>query len=103
MENKISAYLGFAMKANKVIFGFDNLKKYDKKLYLIIICKSANDKYNQFSLEKKKITNCDVYKTNNILLDDLIFKSNCKIIGIKNKELATAIINNKADNLVEVI
>ena len=42
-------------------------------------------------------------KTNNILLDDLIFKANCKIIGVKSKELATAIINNKADILTEVI
>ena len=103
MENKISAYLGFAMKSNKVIFGYDNLKLYNKKLYLIIICKSANDKYTQFAIDKQKQTNCDVYVTKDIILDDLIFKSNCKIIGVKNKELATAIINNKADILVEVI
>ena len=103
MENKVSTYLGFAIKSNKVIFGFDNLKVYNKKLYLIIICKSANEKYITFAKEKQNITKCDVYKTNDILLDDLVFKSNCKIIGVKSNELATAIINNKADILTEVI
>jgi len=103
LENKVCAYLGFAMKANKVIFGFDNLKAYNKKLYLVLVCKSANEKYIAFAKEKQNITKCDVYKTTDKLLDDLVFKSNCKILGIKSKELATAIIKNKADILTEVI
>jgi hypothetical protein len=103
LENKVATYLGFALKSNKVIFGFDNLKVYNKKLYLIITCCSANEKYITFAKEKKLETKCDVYKTNNIILDDLIHKSNCKIIGVKSKDLATAITNNKADILIEVI
>lgn len=102
MNDKISAYLGFAIKSGKVIFGIDNLKDYDKKLYLVIICESANDKYTDLALSKRLKTGCDLLKTKGVLLDNLVNKSNCKILGIKNKELATAIINCKAQNLVEV-
>ncbi len=101
MTNKVSTYIGFAIKSGKVIFGYDNLKLYDKKLYLIILCKTANDKYIQLAKNKQNITNCEICKTTD-LLGNLIYKTNCKMIGIKNKELATAIINNKADILVEV-
>lgn len=103
MNNKISAYLGFAIKSGKVIFGYDNLKDYNKKLYLIIICHSANNKYIDFSLSKQKTTGCDLLRTKDVLLDQLVNKVNCKIIGIKNKELATAIISCGEENIVEVI
>lgn len=103
MEDKISTYIGFARKSNKVIFGIDNLKKYDKKLYLIIVCHSANNKYIDFALNKKVLTGCQLFRTNGILLHELTYTDNCKIIGIKNKELAAAIINNKEEKLVEVI
>lgn len=103
MENKISAYIGFAKKSNKVIYGMDNLKVYDKKLYLIIVCMRGNNKYIDFALSKKKETGCDVLRTNGVLLDELAATNNCKILGIKSKELSTAIIKNKAENLVEVI
>lgn len=101
--NKVSAYIGFAIKSNKVIFGIDNLEKYNQKLYLIIVCSSANNKYIDFAKSMKVKTNCDILITKDVLLGDIISRPNCKIIGIKNKELAMAILNVKAEKLVEVI
>jgi hypothetical protein len=103
LESKIATYLGFAIKSNKIIYGYDSLKEYNKKLYLIIVCNTANDKYVEFAKSKKTQTNCDVYKVERGTLDVLMHRVNCKIIGIKSKDLATAIIKNKSDILVEVI
>ena len=103
LESKVATYLGFAIKSNKIIYGYDALKDYNKKLYLILVCNTANEKYIEFTKTKKSQTNCDIYKVVQGSLDELLHRSNCKIIGIKSKDLATAIINNKSDILVEVI
>ena len=102
MENKIATYLGFAIKSNKIIYGYDSLKEYNKKLYLVIVCNTANEKYIEFAKQKQTQTQCDIYKVAKGTLDDLLHRANCKMIGIKSKDLAVAIINNKSDILVEV-
>lgn len=93
MKTKISSYLGFAIKSNSIIYGLDNLKVYNKKLYLILLCHTANDSTIQFAISKSKLLpSCCVGITNDTL-NDLLNADNCKIIGIKNKSLATAIIS----------
>ncbi len=103
MENKVSTYLGFAQKSNSIIYGIDNLKLYTKKLYLVIVCHTANDKY--ITVAKNLVAankNCKAFVTKQATLAELLNKDNCKIIGIKNHSLAQAIIDNSLDIIIGV-
>ena len=42
--SKVKSYLGFAIKGNKVIFGYDKLFENKKNPKLVIICSSLNEK-----------------------------------------------------------
>ena len=85
-REKIKNYLGICRKAGYVIIGSDNLKIYDKKLYLIIAdsdvsktTKKVIDKFSQIET---------VYVEN---LSELVEIENCKIVAIKNFGLSEEI------------
>ena len=89
--NKISGYLNICRKANYLIIGADNLKFYNKKLYLICVNSS-------YSNNISKIINklYEQYKIPIIALNEDIENhvgiKNCQIIGIKNKGLSDAML-----------
>lgn len=100
--NKIVSYLGFAQKSGSVIFGVDNLKSYRKKLYLILTCPTSSEDAKKVAIKKQQETGCEIYTTIQPL-SDLLNRENCKIIGVKNKELSMAIIGcADAINKIEV-
>lgn len=69
-----------------------------KKAFLIIVCNSAS--YNTKKLAKSYANkfSCPLMISNNILLEDLTFKENCKIVALTDVNLAKAIIDNQDDN-----
>ncbi|MBQ7352062.1 MAG: ribosomal L7Ae/L30e/S12e/Gadd45 family protein [Clostridia bacterium] len=92
--DKIKTYLGFSIKSGKVIFGVDKLLETKKVPKLVVICSSQNEK-----VVNKVIRFCDsnevkyIILPSEILLGDLIGRNNCKILGICDISLATAITN----------
>lgn len=88
--DKIKAYLNIAKKAGYVIIGGEKLENYNKKLYLVIYDKSAQ-KNTLKIVEKIKDKDIKTIELEN--LETLININNCKIIGIKNKNLSDIIIN----------
>lgn len=97
---KIISYLGYAIKSNNIVYGIDNLIKFNKKLFLIIICPSCVKKSVNLAVKKANELSCDI-KMSADILQDLLHKDNCKVIGIKDENLANAILSCKND-LVEV-
>ena len=90
--NKIKAYLGFAIKSGNIIFGYDNIITTKKKLKLIIVSNTVNNKIstkiNDFADSKKiKLINLS-----ELSVEELISRDNCKLIGIVDENLASAII-----------
>ena len=88
--DKIKGYLNIAKKAGYVIIGGEKLENYNKKLYLVIYDKSAQ-KNTLKIVEKIKDKDIKIIELEN--LETLININNCKIIGIKNKNLSDIIIN----------
>lgn len=88
--DKIKGYLNIAKKAGYVIIGGEKLENYNKKLYLVIYDKSAQ-KNTLKIVEKIKDKDIKTIELEN--LETLININNCKIIGIKNKNLSDIIIN----------
>lgn len=86
--NKIKGYLNIAQKAGYVIFGGETLENYTKKLYLILFDSNAQKSTLKIisKLKERQIKICEVDN-----LGELVNKSNCKVIGLKNKSLSDQI------------
>lgn len=89
---EINGLISIARKAGFVVIGVDNLRNYDKKLYILLVDKIAG---NSLLREMNHLA-----KTKNIPLfyvDDLGSKvaiKNCKAVGIKNKSISDSIIES---------
>lgn len=88
--SKIQGYLNITRKGGYLIIGSDALKDYNKKIYLIIYDKSAQ-KNTMKVVEKFKESQISIIEVDN--LEELTSIKNCKIIGIKNKNLSVLIEN----------
>lgn len=87
-DAKLAAYIGFSIKAGKAIFGADNIYKTSPRVVLI-------DKTLADNTLKKLQARCQVLSIPLITLTglgDLISKPSCKAVGIKEPNLAKAII-----------
>ena len=88
--NKIKGYLNISHKAGYMIVGGEKLNDYNKKLYLVLYDKSAQ-KNTLKIVEKLKLKNIPIIEID--YLPELISIKNCKIIGLKNKNLSDIIMN----------
>lgn len=86
---KIKGYFNISHKANYLIIGGEKLSDYNKKLYLVVYDNTAQ-KNTLKVIEKLKEKNIPIISVDN--LEELISIKNCKIIGLKNKNLSEIII-----------
>ncbi len=102
MTDKVSTLIGFSVKANKVIFGADELKEGKRKRYLIVGCHTLSERSLK---EVKRIAARDKVPLAICVkkeLSDIVFKRNCKVIGICDKQMSEAIMKfiNTEDYLI---
>ena len=92
MNSKTETYIGFAIKKGSVVFGCDNVKKYRKKVYLLLATKTLSEN----SLEVMNIC-AEKFSCNMLIIEDyeILQKRNCKALAICDKSLAEAIQNVK--------
>ena len=88
--DKIKGYINISHKAGYLIIGGDKLKDYNKKLYLLIYDKNAL-KNTMKIVEKFKERDVKIVEIEN--LEELTSIKNCKIVGIKNKNLSELILS----------
>lgn len=88
-ESKIITYLGFSIKAKKIVFGLDNAEKMKRgELMLLDEALSENSKKQAIKIAEK--LNCPVlsYQKN---LSDILHKEGCKLAVVTDKNLAQAV------------
>lgn len=90
--DKIKSYLGFSIRSGKVIFGSDKLFESSKKPRIVIICSTQNDKVTNKVIRFCEEYDVKYYKLQNLVLGELIGRDNCKVIGVLDKSLSKAII-----------
>ena len=86
--NKLKGYINISHKAGYLIVGGEKLEDYNKKLYLVLYDKTSQKNtikvVNQ--IKEKNIPTLEVEN-----LEELTSIKNCKIIGLKNKNLSDII------------
>ena len=88
-KDKLIGYLNICHKAGYLIIGGETLENYNKKLYLVIYDK--NSQKNTIKIvEKLKNKQIPCVEVEN--LGEITKINNCKIVGIKNKNLSEIIL-----------
>lgn len=87
-KQRISGYLNISRKAGYLIAGGEKLKDYNKKLYLVLYDVSAQ-KNTMKIVEEIKNKNISVFAVDG--LAEMVGIKNCKLIGLKNKDLSEII------------
>ena len=101
MPEKIISYIGFAIRARKVKLGVNAAQTAKQGMIkLIVLCHTASENTvkETISLAKKHHSKIVVSKTH--LVEDIVCKSNCKLIALLDKGLAKAVLDNLNENFV---
>ena len=92
-ESKLATYLGFAIKSGKVIFGYDNLFKAKKLPRIIVYCSTLSEKMKNKLISYSNDKKIKLLTLENLILSDIIKRENCKVLGICDENLSSAIEN----------
>ena len=90
-NGRLKTYVGFVLRSNSAVFGFDNLKKSFKKVFCVVCDKTLGENTkNQITnfCESKKVALKELKSS----VDSVFNTTNCKVVGITNKELAKQIL-----------
>ena len=90
--NKIKAYIGFAIRSGDIIYGVDNIRT--KKSDLVIISDSIAESSKNKCLQASIKYNGVFKEVSDKTIIEILNNENIKAFGIRNKELAKAIIEN---------
>lgn len=92
MNSKIETYIGFAIKKGAVVFGCDSIKRYKKKVHLLLATESLSANSLETLIVCAANFRCNLLKIEDY---DTLIKRNCKALAICDKSLAEAIQNVK--------
>ncbi len=85
----LKGLISIARKAGYVVIGQENLVGYDKKLYLLILDKTAGKSLEREITFLAKRRALPLLRVEN--LGEILKIDNCKVIGIRNKNLSEEI------------
>ena len=90
--SKVKGLVNIANKGGYLIIGADNLKNYNKKLYLILRSDDSGKNIIKICEKQKERTSCAVEVIEKQIMPNLVSMENCKVVGIKNLGLAKEIL-----------
>lgn len=90
-NNKLLTYLGFARKSGNLIYGIDNIEHYKKEIYVVLIDATLSENGRKQLIKVCLSKSISIYQLTDISLDELINTNNCKIVGIIDFNLASAV------------
>lgn len=93
-RSKDLTFIGFSVKARKIVYGISLIADYRKRIYLLILCRSASENTKKTVMDFARYNNIKTLVTQDILLEEIVNKPNCKTIGLTDKNLAAAVLEN---------
>ena len=90
--SSVNGLISIARKAGYVIIGLENLKGYDKKMYLLLVDKTAGSSLSREMNFLAKTKNIPLIQVDN--LGSLVAIENCKAVGLKNKAISENLIES---------
>lgn len=95
-EAKVRSYIGFAIKARKIIYGLDNILTSKKRPYLLLIDKGFSPNSQKKLARYAEENEIPIMSFN---LETVIPDRNCKAVGLMEKNLAAAVLKELKESL----
>ncbi len=92
-KNKIEAYLGFCIRAGKIVFGVDRIEKVKKGVYLLLADGGVGKNSFKPTLLAKERLACPLIMTDEGVLGETLHRPGVKVAAITDDHLATAILS----------
>ncbi len=93
-QSKVHTYLGFCIRAGKIVYGMDNIAETKKRVHLLIAdCSISENSFKNLLKEKERL-GCPLLTTEKSgQLEELLHRPSVKAVAIKDKNLAAAILS----------
>ncbi len=96
---KAETYIGFAIKAGKLIRGSGAVENIKKTVYLLIADYNASENTKKLIMKFKNRFSCPLiyFKEN---FEKSVNRAGCKVAAVLDENLARAICENPGDNVI---
>lgn len=92
-KSKIETYLGFCIRARKVVFGAESIEKKNKGVFLMVIDGGIGKNSLKSILLAKERLGCPLYVTDEGVLGAWVHRPAVKAAAITDNNLASAMIS----------
>ena len=96
-KSKIETYLGFCVRARKIVFGVDDIVNQKKSVFLVIADESLGESSKKDIKKSVERLHCPLLIANQDVLGLLLHRVGVKAVAIKDNNLAEAILNVAKD------
>ena len=92
-RSKLQSYLGFCIRARKLVFGVDNIEKERKGVYLLLCDETLGESSFKTMRNAQEKLSCPLLIAEKDVLGATLYRSAVKAVAIKDKHLAQAVQN----------
>jgi hypothetical protein len=96
-KSKVDTYIGFCVKARKILLGAGSVDVAKKGVKLILVCSTASENTFKLAIKYKNRFSCPLIICK-CGLENAVNKPNCKIAAVMDESLAHAILDNVCDD-----
>lgn len=98
--NKIEAYLGFALRAGKLVLGLNSIETIKKGVYCLLLDEGAAKNSHKEARKLKEKFDCPLLIIRD--LGALMKREGCKLAAVKDSSLAEAILREAGDKGISI-
>ena len=92
-KSKIETYLGFCIRAQKIIFGAEMIERQKKGVRLLIMDGGTGKSSKKSVLLAKEKFSCPLLETDEGVLGKITHRPAVKVVAITDEQLASAILS----------
>lgn len=91
-NNKIETYLGFCIRARKIIFGVEMIERQKKGVFLLMADGAIGKNSFKSIVQAKEKFGCPLIMTDENLLGETLHRPAVKVVAVTDENLAAAIV-----------
>ena len=92
-NSKMETYLGFCIRAGKIVFGVDRLERQKKGVYVLLVDGGVGKNSLKPALQAKERFGCPLIMTETGVLGETLHKPAVKVAAVTDEHLAAAILS----------
>ena len=98
MNSKVQTYLGFCIRAGKIVFGAEEAEAQKRGVYLLLMDESVGNSSQKSVMKAQENFRCPLLIVGKGQLGELLHRPAVKAAAIKDEHLAAAIVNVAKDD-----